>query len=67
MSQSLILIDALSSACWENKEKGKKIMREKKREVAWSIFPRVSRNFLLAVQGRILTTVRLKADLRVSL
>jgi hypothetical protein len=37
MSQVLILIDALSSACWEKKEKKK---REREREVVRGFSPR---------------------------
>jgi hypothetical protein len=45
MSQGLILIDTLSFACWEEKEK--------KREVAGDFFPRArARHALLGVQGR---------------
>jgi hypothetical protein len=49
----LILIDALSSAYWERKEK------EKEREVAWSFFPGLeTRHALLVVSGGIFTAVR---------
>jgi hypothetical protein len=48
MSQSLILIDALTSACWE---------RKKKREMVSSFFPR-ARHALLAVPHGIFVAVR---------
>jgi hypothetical protein len=52
MSQSLILIDALSSACWEKK-------KIKKREVAGAYFLGLeARHTLLAVPGRIFIAVK---------
>jgi hypothetical protein len=58
MSQSLILIDILSSTCLEKNEKNKKKER-KKREVARGFFPRAgARHPFVAVPGRIFVTVR---------
>jgi hypothetical protein len=55
MSQGLILFDALSSACWERKEKKK---RKKNREVAKGSFPGLeARNALLAVLGKTFVSV----------
>jgi hypothetical protein len=65
MSQSLIFIDALSSACWEKK------MRERKPEKQpGAFFPGPEAGYaLLVVQHWIFMTVRwqIKGDLRLSL
>jgi hypothetical protein len=55
MSQSLILVDALSSACWEKKEK----KRKKKEKWPGPFFPGPeARHALLAVLAGIFVAVR---------
>jgi hypothetical protein len=56
MSQSLILIDALSSASWEKRERERERERERKRKTLWRLFPR-ARHTLLAVLRRIFAVV----------
>jgi hypothetical protein len=58
MSQSLILIDALSSACWGKKRKGEKEKKKKQEKDGGHFsFPRAG-HALLAMMCRIFRTVR---------
>jgi hypothetical protein len=67
MLQDLILIGAISSACWEKNEKEKE--KKKKKRSGWRLFPRAqARHSLLVCQpGFSQLLGALKADLRVSL